>query len=132
MYYPILRGKLNELLALRELANLPVDKKFCPVIEPVRSSLAPLFRTIKELNDKEIVPLIFFNPTVGDLEGCGFYIIEEFKKEIELRYLPVFAVKDSVEDIRSLIDEFEEYALFLIDGLSNSIIEASTDVVLGF
>jgi hypothetical protein len=43
MYYPILRGKLNELLALRELANLPVDKKFCPVIEPVRSSLAPLF-----------------------------------------------------------------------------------------
>ncbi len=132
MYYPILRGKLNELLALRELANLPVDKKFCPVIEPVRSSLAPLFRTIKELNDKEIVPLIFFNPTVGDLEGCGFHIIEEFKKEIELRYLPVFAIKDSVEDIRSLIDQFEEYALFLIDGLSNSIIEASTKATLTF
>ncbi|WP_275891833.1 sce7725 family protein [Acinetobacter pittii] len=59
MYYPILRGKLNELLALRDLANLSIDKKFCPVIEPVRSTLSPLFRTIKELNDKEIEPLIF-------------------------------------------------------------------------
>ena len=34
MYYPIFRGKLNELLALRELAILDIEKRFCPVIEP--------------------------------------------------------------------------------------------------
>lgn len=132
MYYPILRGKLNELLALRELANLSVDKKFCPVIEPVRNSLAPLFRTIKELNDKEIVPLIFMNPTVGDLVGCSQDIISEFEKEEELRYIPIFAVSDGVDDISSLISKFKEYALFLVDGLNTSIIEESSKATLTF
>ena len=132
MYYPILRGKLNELLALRELANLPIDKNFCPVIEPVRSSLAPLFRTIKELNDKELVPLILFNPTVGDLKDNSTYIINEFKKEEGLRYLPIFAVKDSIDSISPLIKSFPEYALFLLDGLSSSIIEESKKSKLTF
>ncbi|WP_046205791.1 sce7725 family protein [Acinetobacter radioresistens] len=132
MYYPILRGKLNELLALRELANLSVDKKFCPVIEPVRSSLTPLFRTIEELNNKGIIPLIFFNPTVGDLEGCSSHIISEFKKLTNLRYLPIFAVRDSVDDIKNLLEQFTQYALFLIEGLSSSIIEASTRANLTF
>lgn len=132
MYYPILRGKLNELLALRELANLSVDKKFCPVIEPVRSSLAPLFRTIKELNDKEIVPLVFMNPTVGDLVGCSQNIINEFKKEEDLRFIPIFAVSDGVDGISSLISQFTEYALFLVDGLNASIIDESSQAILTF
>jgi hypothetical protein len=38
MYYPILRGKLNELLAIRELSELGL-KNFTPVIEPVKNSL---------------------------------------------------------------------------------------------
>lgn len=38
MYYPILRGKLNELLALRELAQLKL-KNFTPVIEPVKKDI---------------------------------------------------------------------------------------------
>ncbi|WOE29795.1 sce7725 family protein [Acinetobacter towneri] len=132
MYYPILRGKLNELLALRELANLSVDKKFCPVIEPVRGSLAPLFRTIKELNDKEIVPLVFMNPTVGDLVGCSENIINEFSKEEGLRFIPIFAVSDGVDDLRSLFSQFNEYALFLVDGLNASIIEESSEAILTF
>ena len=132
MYYPILRGKLNELLALRELANLSVDKKFCPVIEPVRGSFAPLFRTIKELNDKEIVPLVFMNPTVGDLVGYSENIINEFKKEVDLRFIPIFAVSDGVDDLRSLFSQFTEYALFLVDGLNTSIIEESSKAVLTF
>jgi hypothetical protein len=36
MYYPILRGKLNELLAIRELSELGL-KNFTPVIEPVKN-----------------------------------------------------------------------------------------------
>lgn len=134
MYYPILRGKLNELLALRELANLPIDKKFCPVIEPVKNTLAPLFRTIRELNDKEITPLILMNPTVGDLEGYSSYILEEFRKEENLRYIPVVAVKDNLDQVDGLLKEFQdqEYALFLLDGLSTTILEQSSKAKLTF
>ncbi|MBN6527857.1 sce7725 family protein [Acinetobacter pittii] len=132
MYYPILRGKLNELLALRELANLAIDKKFCPVIEPVRGTLAPLFRTIKELNDKEIEPLVFLNPTVGDLQNQAEYILEQLNNEGGLKYLPIFAVKDNFDSISSVIEKVENYALFLIDGLSNEIIEKSAEAKLTF
>lgn len=134
MYYPILRGKLNELLALRELATLSIDKKFCPVIEPVKSTLTPLFRTIRELNDKEIIPLILMNPTVGDLEGDSSYIVEEFRKEENLRYIPAIAVTDTLEQVDNLINQYEdnEYALFLLDGLSTAILEQSRKALLTF
>lgn len=134
MYYPILRGKLNELLALRELATLSIDKKFCPVIEPVKSTLTPLFRTIRELNDKEIVPLILMNPTVGDLEGNSSFIVEEFNKEENLRYIPAIAVTDTLEQVESLINQYKEneYALFLIDGLSTAILDQSRKALLTF
>lgn len=134
MYYPILRGKLNELLALRELASLSIDKKFCPIIEPVKSTFAPLFRTIRELNDKEITPLILMNPTVGDLEGNSHYIIDEFKKEKGIRFIPAIAVKNTLEEVDSLINEFQdaEYALFLLDGLSTTTLEYSQKAHLTF
>lgn len=132
MYYPILRGKLNELLALRELADLSVDKKFCPVIEPVRGALSPLFKTIRELNDNDIVPLIIFNPTVGDLQERPEYIFEQLSAEPDLNYLPVFAIKDNFDDISSLISNIDKYALFLLDGLNNQIIEESSKAQLTF
>lgn len=134
MYYPILRGKLNELLALRELANLSIDKKFCPLIEPVKSTLTPLFRTIRELNDQGIVPLILMNPTVGDLEGHSSFIVEEFNKEENLRYIPAIAVTDTLEQVENLINQYKEneYALFLIDGLSTAILDQSRKALLTF
>ncbi|MFT8427873.1 MAG: sce7725 family protein [Leuconostoc mesenteroides] len=39
MYYPLLRGKQNELLALRELLkNGKLSKKIIPIIEPIKAS----------------------------------------------------------------------------------------------
>ena len=62
MYYPILRGKLNELLALRELAQLEL-KKFIPVIEPVKNDIKALVKTIQTLNSNAIEPYIRGGPT---------------------------------------------------------------------
>jgi len=132
MYYPILRGKLNELLALRELADLSMDKKFCPVIEPVRNTLSSLIRTIKELNDKEIEPLIFLNPTVGELKGQQELILEQLQSETNLRYLPIFAIKDNFDDVSELMKKVGNYALFLIDGLNTQIISESEKAKLTF
>lgn len=132
MYYPILRGKINELLALRELANISTDKMFCPVIEPVKTSLAPLFKTIKELNDKDIVPLIIINPTVGDLQGESKYILDQLRGEPDLQYLATLAIRDDVSEIENLTIDIDEYVLFVIDGINQGIIDASANAKCTF
>lgn len=132
MYYPILRGKLNEFLALRELSNLAIDKLFCPVIEPVRRELAPLIRTIKELNDNGLTPYIFLNPTVGDLEGDHHYIFNELKRYEDINYIPVVVIRESISSVKALISELDSYALFLMDGLSKEIIEETKGANLTF
>lgn len=66
MYFPFIRGKQFELNALRELAPLLNNKIYKPIIEPVRKNLLPLVRTIKELNENNIIPIIIINPNLGD------------------------------------------------------------------
>lgn len=55
MYFPILKGKQNELIALRELSSVIDARLFKPVIEPVRENISPLKRTIQQLSDNRIV-----------------------------------------------------------------------------
>ncbi|MFR0813396.1 MAG: sce7725 family protein [Enterococcus casseliflavus] len=68
MYYPYLRGKQYELLAVRELLerNLITDKVI-PIIEPIRET-ATLKKTLCKYfeNGKEIYTII--NPQVGDYD----------------------------------------------------------------
>lgn len=74
MYFPYLRGRQFELIALRELVeNSLLSKKVIPIIEPVKLS-STLIKTIKgfEENDRKIA--LISNPQVGN-----FY--ETLKKE---------------------------------------------------
>lgn len=132
MYYPILRGKLNEFLALRELSNLAIDKLFCPVIEPVRKELAPLVRTVKELNDNGLTPYIILNPTVGDLKGDNNYVYRELKKYEDITYIPVVVIQENLNTVKSLISDLDSYALFITDGLSEEIIGETKKAELTF
>lgn len=66
MYYPILRGKQFELIALRELAENLAPNFICPVIEPVRGNLGPLRKTIDTLSSYGIQPVVIINPCIGD------------------------------------------------------------------
>ena len=51
MYYPILRGRQNEMLAIKELLNNSVlSSKIVPVIEPVKLT-ATVVNTLKAFAD---------------------------------------------------------------------------------
>ena len=65
MYYPFLRGRQNELLALKELLQQSVlSERIFPIIEPVK--LTPtLVNTIESLVDKERKVILIMNPSVG-------------------------------------------------------------------
>lgn len=69
MYFPFLRGKQFELIALREVANLLKDGgSINPVIEPVKES-STFIKTCETLIKKDVNFTIIVNPRVGDLKG---------------------------------------------------------------
>ena len=64
-YYPVLRGRLNELLALQELLkNGKLSNNVIPIIEPVRLS-ATLVNTLELFHEKGHALYIVKNPIVG-------------------------------------------------------------------
>ena len=64
MYYPILRGRQNELLAVRELVQDGKLAHVVPVIEPVKAS-STLLTTIDAVAVKGSGIMIVVNPEVG-------------------------------------------------------------------
>ena len=69
MYFPYVRGRQYELLALRELASQNLlSAKIVPIIEPVKLS-STLFKTMEEFIKKEKKLGIICNPAVGSFNS---------------------------------------------------------------
>jgi hypothetical protein len=73
VYFPFLRGKQYELLALRELAPmLGAQGRVVPIIEPVRpTDGSGLDRCLGTLTDAGLDFILIVNPTVGGLRVAG-------------------------------------------------------------
>lgn len=71
MYFPYLRGRQFELLALRELAEQKIiGEKIFPVIEPVKLS-STLIKTLDAYKQKNKSIAIIMNPSVGELSSVN-------------------------------------------------------------
>ena len=66
MYHPYFRGKLNELITVRETAPLLAARKFIPIIEPVKEALSGLKRTLEAVVEAEGRAVVVVNPFHGD------------------------------------------------------------------
>ena len=65
MYYPILRGRQNELLAIRELVGEDLlSDKVCPIIEPVKLT-STLISTLEICDNINHNIVLIRNPKVG-------------------------------------------------------------------
>lgn len=71
MYFPYLRSKQYELLALKELSPLlGQTKKILPIIEPVRQPEGSgLDRCLSSLNEAGLDFMLIVNPSVGELRN---------------------------------------------------------------
>jgi hypothetical protein len=68
MYFPYLRGKQFELLALKELAPaLGQSRLIHPIIEPVRELGGGLVRSLADLEAQGVPHTLIVNPSVGHL-----------------------------------------------------------------
>lgn len=77
MYFPYLRGRQFELIALRELLEGErIVENIIPIIEPIKPS-STLLKTLESYVNKNRMIAVVFNPTVGD-----FWIkLKEMKNE---------------------------------------------------
>jgi hypothetical protein len=70
MYFPYLRGKQFDLIAIRELSEqISKSGVIHPIIEPVRESSSTLRLTIEELIKSNAPFTLIINPEVGDLDS---------------------------------------------------------------
>ncbi|PSW69479.1 hypothetical protein C9J41_21230 [Photobacterium sp. GB-50] len=113
MYFPFLRGKQNELLALRECAGkLSESGKVIPIIEPVTKGLSPVLKCINTLCDKNVEHIIVFNSQNGDLGKSTnkmTELVDEIKSQTQAQHF-AFILNSStkaseINDFLSSIDE---------------------------
>ena len=68
MYFPYLRGRQNELLAVRDCAGTIVSGgKIMPIIEPVRRNHENLARALRNYAEAGVPFILIVNPQVGEL-----------------------------------------------------------------
>ena len=81
MYYPYLRGKQFELLALREfVTNYAGTCQVFPIIEPVKSSFNSMKLAIKKLNEVNVSFALILNPKKGELIGKFETVLSELEE----------------------------------------------------
>jgi len=83
MYFPYLRGKQFELIALREGSGMLAKNKtkVSPIIEPVKDSTT-FKTTINDLKNKNVNFSVIINPKVGDLQSSTSSILTILSKEL--------------------------------------------------
>lgn len=130
MYYPYLRGKQFELLALREFADIVTGKcHVFPIIEPVKDSFNSMKIALKKLQSKEIPFAIILNPQCGDIINNTDLILAELEKELsETEYwMPAYIVNNNSKKIRKQIEKLDFTNVMLI--CSDSVDANESDFV---
>lgn len=124
MYFPFIRGKKNELLAIYELSTqMAFSKLLTPIIEPV--NLNPTTRNyIPKLIDESSVPIVFImNPQNGDFAGFPSSHFKSLLDDIINRKLLTLGYyiteKTSYDEILNIMNEFSAFNFAFIH-LSNS------------
>jgi len=119
MYFPYFRGKQYELIVLRELVDLLAGSRITPVIEPVKSNLSSLRRTLEVFKEKNLNFTLIINPRKGDLKGDGSVLEREIIAK-QLGGYPnyflgfILSDKTSLDDIKSLFIKYPKQKIALI------------------
>lgn len=107
MYYPFLRGRQFELIALRELAIEGFTQEhILPIIEPVKKSFNNLTIANSVFQDERQTAYLILNPLVGEIKGDKNHYLA-FLAELENTALrPAFYFNDNGAYIRQSIADY--------------------------
>lgn len=120
MYYPYLRGRQYELLALRESVKNEsiISKNIIPILEPVRAS-STLLSTLSEFINYKHNIVVIRNPNVGDFE-VELGLRNDFKEKYEeliknpfINYAYILTSK-KIDEIFAEVDTINDRNVFFI------------------
>ena len=117
MYYPYLRGRQFELIALREFAQDHKDNtSIIPIIEPVKKTFNSIKIALKIFDENNQKFAIILNPQVGEIENNN-QIVDELSEKLtnNSKWIPAFIVTSNYNEIISIIDEYDEVMLVCSD-----------------
>jgi hypothetical protein len=105
MYYPYLRGRQFELIALREYAECKGDNNnIIPIIEPVKKTFNSMKLALPKLIDNSVKFAMILNPKVGEIDS-SIDIYEELKELLLLDiWIPAFIVEDDYITLKHKIE----------------------------
>lgn len=128
MYYPYLRGRQFELIALREFAMERGEKNnVIPVIEPVKKSFNSFKIALKKFNEANFPFSLILNPHVGEITNFE-NILENLSEYLETtNWIPSFILSDNIGQVIQIIKNkgFKDVMLICSDS-----VDASTDEFL--
>lgn len=111
MYFPFLRGKQNELIAIRDLVQQGViSEEIVPVVEPIKYS-STLISTIEKFIELQRELVVIVNPIVGafidDLNEDEEYVIRirELLRSPSIT-IGYYLYGNSVEDLEAFTEAF--------------------------
>ena len=118
-YFPFLRGKQNELIALRELAaDIVSNGCVIPILEPVNSNRTTLISIDKFI--EESMPFLFIcNPIHGDFSNNPDLLVDSVINQGLRDYdnwIPAFYMNEATtpKKFDAFIKEYNDYDLALI------------------
>ena len=110
MYFPYLRGKQFELIALREFAiQYPNTEQIIPIIEPVKSTFNGLTTAARIMFEQNLRSALVLNPADGDFKRITKDILSEISilSENMEKWIPTFLYQNNGETILSAIQDQE-------------------------
>ncbi|MGE0076270.1 MAG: sce7725 family protein [Bacteroidales bacterium] len=119
MYYPYLRGRQFELIALREYAQQKGDNNnIIPIIEPVKVTFNSMKLALPQLIAGNVKFALILNPQVGDIKNYTT-ITEPLFNELSNKsnWIPAFIITKNYQEVSTIILEnnYNEVMLVLTD-----------------
>ncbi len=107
MYYPFLRARQFELIALRELANEGMMQEYIlPILEPVKDTLNNLNLAYRVFQEQQQPAYLILNPAVGELAGDNTHFLDYITELDELILKPAFHYQNNANFIRQSITDY--------------------------
>lgn len=122
MYYPYLRARQFELIALRELSTDDNFKNFVnPVLEPVRKSESGLNLANKIFHENQFRPFLIVNPLQGEIPGNTHMLLNYLQTLENCSYLPAFHYTNDADFILNSIQKYslENVMLICLDNFTD-------------
>lgn len=125
MYYPYLRGRQFELLALRECAKeISERNKILPIIEPVKIRFSSMNLCLKEFVKNDVRFALIMNPQVGEIfkdkniapGGKSKFILESIDESIRdyENMIPALILSDNYEEVETFINGQSKEVMLII------------------